>query len=306
MAVLATMTRAQIALLGAPEPEPVPFTRQLVKRPPATSLLQQAPARPYFRKRYLLPIPPDKPLKERLTMRDDGLLVLDLKDTKLTSLEMLAGAPLGSLALSNVAGISELTPLRGMRLSELDLEGTTVKDLSPLSGMSSLRRLKMARTRVADLSPLAGLPLVHLALESTPVTDLRPLKGMPLEELFISSTHVTSLSALTEAPLKWLEAHRVPLLDFAALTGRPLQRLCLLSARVRDLGFVRGMPLKILALGDCQEVRNLRVLSQIPTLESLLLPSDYWLYPGEELEAIAALKTHPGLKQLGAEYMKGT
>lgn len=43
----------------APAPEAVPFARQLVKPPPKAALLQQAPAKPYFRKRYLLPIPPD-------------------------------------------------------------------------------------------------------------------------------------------------------------------------------------------------------------------------------------------------------
>jgi predicted neuraminidase len=42
-----------------PSVEPAPFARQLVKRPPPRPVLRQAPDQPYFRKRYLLPIPPD-------------------------------------------------------------------------------------------------------------------------------------------------------------------------------------------------------------------------------------------------------
>ena len=43
----------------SPVVEPAPFVRQLVKRPPPRTVLLQAPDRPCFRKRYLLPIPPD-------------------------------------------------------------------------------------------------------------------------------------------------------------------------------------------------------------------------------------------------------
>ncbi len=253
-----------------------------------------------------LPIPPDKPLTERLTMREDGLLGLDLSGTKLRNLEALAGAPLGRLNLSNVLAVADLAPLRGMRLSELEVSGTAVKDLSPLSGMSSLRRLYLSRTKVTDLSPLAGLRLVRLELEITMVSDLSPLKGMPLEWLAVNNTHVISLSALTGMPLKWLEANAVPVLDFTPLVGVPLEALSLQQTRVRDLGFVRGMPLKLLMLYGCEEVRNLSVLSDIPTLETLLLPGDYRTFPPEEVKAIAALKTHPHLKQIAADFMRGS
>jgi formylglycine-generating enzyme required for sulfatase activity/predicted neuraminidase len=43
----------------APEPEQVSLVRQLVKSIPAPTVLKQAPAQSYFRKRHLLPMPPD-------------------------------------------------------------------------------------------------------------------------------------------------------------------------------------------------------------------------------------------------------
>ncbi len=282
-----------------PAAELLPVTRLLGKE---KEVLLQA----WLARLKDLPIPPDKPLKDRLTMREDGLLGLDLSGTKLGSLEVLAGAPLGGLNLSGVERVSDLAPLREMHLSELNLNRTSVKDLSPLSGMTSLRSLDLVQTKVSELTPLAGIPLVHLDVEQTFVTDLGPLEGMPLEWLDLTYTRVTSLSALTGMSLKTFVANSVPVLDFTPLAGQPLEALSLQRTHVRDLGFVRGMPLKTLMIFGCEEVRNLRVLSDIPSLEALLLPSDYGSFPPEEVNAIAALKTHPRLKQIAAEFMRGS
>ena len=45
------------------------------------------------------------------------------------------------------------------------------------------------------------------------------------------------------------------------------------------------------------------MLSEIKSLELLLLPAEYFTLPGEDLEAIGRLRTHPKLRQLGAEIM---
>ncbi|MEY4387381.1 MAG: hypothetical protein RLY20_2664 [Verrucomicrobiota bacterium] len=49
-----------------PEPEQVSLARQNVKAPPKAKLLKQAPAQPYFRKRYLIPMPPDNATSEAI------------------------------------------------------------------------------------------------------------------------------------------------------------------------------------------------------------------------------------------------
>jgi|GEM_PF-278478 len=49
-----------------PQPQPVPFARQMVKPPPAAQFLNQAPNKPYFRKRHLLPMPPDNATPEAI------------------------------------------------------------------------------------------------------------------------------------------------------------------------------------------------------------------------------------------------
>lgn len=52
--------------LAAFELEQVPFARQFVKQTPREDILKQAPTKPYFRKRALLPMPPDNATPEAI------------------------------------------------------------------------------------------------------------------------------------------------------------------------------------------------------------------------------------------------
>jgi hypothetical protein len=70
--------------------------------------------------------------------------------------------------------LSDLSPLRGMPLAELECGNTAVSDLSPLRGMP-VENLSCHHTQVSDLSPLRGMPLVGLNCDNTPVSDLSPL-----------------------------------------------------------------------------------------------------------------------------------
>ncbi|MBY0456277.1 MAG: hypothetical protein K2V38_02960, partial [Gemmataceae bacterium] len=96
--------------------------------------------------------------------------------------------------------IADLTPLRGLKLEQLDLVGTETANLTGLQGMP-LRELNLHATPVADLSPLKGLPLTYLNVHRTKVRDLSPLKGMPLTNLNVLETAVVDLSPLKGAPL---------------------------------------------------------------------------------------------------------
>ena len=63
-----------------------------------------------------------------------------------------------------------------IRPNVLDLSGTSVSDLTPLQGLTSLQTLNLyAATSVSDLTPLQGLTsLQTLDLTGTEVTDLAP------------------------------------------------------------------------------------------------------------------------------------
>ena len=88
----------------------------------------------------------------------------------------------------------DLTVLAGMNtLEHLYFEGTTISDLSPLKGMK-LTTLTMCTNPVSDLSPLEGMKLTFLHCGGTKVSDLSPLDGMPLTHLNCAGTKVSDAS----------------------------------------------------------------------------------------------------------------
>ena len=91
--------------------------------------------------------------------------------------------------------LSDLSPLRGLKLTFLNCSFSLVSDLSPLAGMP-LVELWCNQTAVSNLSPLRGMPLARLHIQETPVSDLSPLKGMPLTVLQCNETQVSDLSPI--------------------------------------------------------------------------------------------------------------
>ena len=253
-----------------------------------------------------LPVSAEKPLKDRLTVREDGRLALDLSDTKVVDLSPLAGAPLAVLNVSAskaVGELSDLTPLRGTDLVELNITGTSVSDLSPLRDMRTLEKLDMAATKVSDLGALGALRLKSLQIHGCAIRDLTPIRKMPLEEINLRATRVADLSPLIGMPIKSIDLTFAPVLDFSALAELPLEKCYFQRNRITDLSVLRGKSLKELVLWGCVDARNFAVLPEIKTLELLLLPSEYRQLPPEDYAAIGALRNHPNLRQIGSEIM---
>jgi Leucine-rich repeat (LRR) protein len=120
--------------------------------------------------------------------------------------------------------LSDLSPLKGMQLTQLFCFGTQTSDLSPLKGMQ-LTTLFCTGTQVSDLSPLRGMPLTLLTLRGTRVSDLSPLTSMStLGSLTVNGTKVTpaSIAALqTALPNCKIEWDGVPSASPAGEDARP-------------------------------------------------------------------------------------
>jgi serine/threonine protein kinase len=253
-----------------------------------------------------LPIPADKPLKDRLSLAESGRLALDLSSTSLSDLSPISGMPIDSLSLTNCRQVIDLTPLHGLLLRTLLLNNTSVRDLSSMRHQTNLVRLYARGTPIADLTPLQGLKLQYLDLaDCNHLTDIQPLAGMPLIELRLRSTRVTSLAPLRGMPLKMLDLTSVPALDFESLSGLPLEKLYLQSVGVGNLSFLKGMPLKHLTLWNANEARGFSVLSGLETLELLMLPQNVYELPEPELRALESLQKHPTLRQIAADVQGG-
>jgi eukaryotic-like serine/threonine-protein kinase len=255
-----------------------------------------------------LPISVAKPLKDRLTVRDDSRLALDLSDTKVTDLSPLAGAPLAVLNLSSSkeqSDLIDLSPLRGLDLVELNISRTSVADLTPLHEMHGLKQLNVAETKVTGLSPLNDLQLEGLNLTGTRTFDIAALRGMKLKRLSLRDTRVADLSPLAGMPLTFFDATAIPAADYSPLTGAPLEKCYIQNSPVRDSSFLRDSPVKELVLFNCSELRGYSVLAGLKSLDLLILPQSFRSLPDEDMAAIGALRSHPTLRNIQTEYRTG-
>ena len=137
--------------------------------------------------------------------------------------------------------LSDLSPLKGMKLTSFDCSGSQVCDLSPLKG-TNLTTLDCSYTPVSDLSPLKGMPLTELSCGATGVSDLSPLKGMLLTLLNCKDDkQVTDLSPLKGMPLAILDCRYTPLSDLTLLEDMPLVKVWCEFKPERDAELLRSI-----------------------------------------------------------------
>jgi Leucine-rich repeat (LRR) protein len=147
--------------------------------------------------------------------------------------------------------LGDLTPLKGMKLTELYCHDTQVADLSPLRGMP-LTNLECFDTKVSDLSPLKDMKLMALSCSNTKVSDLSPLKDMKLTALYCSGTPVSDLSPLKDMKLTTLNCGGTPVSDLSPLKDMNLTWLNCGGTRVSDLSPLKDMKLTYL---HCENTR---------------------------------------------------
>jgi hypothetical protein len=91
--------------------------------------------------------------------------------------------PVGKRAALPAGKLADLSPLEGLKLKSLALEGCQVRDLVPLREMP-IEVLLLPRTQVENLRPIEKMPLRSLNIEGTRVTNLAPLTYVPLRTLW--------------------------------------------------------------------------------------------------------------------------
>ncbi len=134
---------------------------------------------------------------------------------------------------------SDLNSLRMFhRLESLRLNDST-SDITPLAGLTQLKKFVLSKTNVTDISALANLTqLKLLVIREAPLLDITPLAGLTqLKELVLSKTNVTDISALANmTQLEKLVIREAPISDIAPLAGMTqLKELNLRNTDVTDL-----------------------------------------------------------------------
>jgi hypothetical protein len=167
-----------------------------------------------------------------------------------------------------VKTLEDLSPLTGMHLGDLSIQGSVVSDLRPLKGME-LSHFVCTATPVSDLWPLRGMPLRDVQIAYTAVADLSPLKGMNLQTLNCDGCKgVSDLSPLKGMPLTRLHLRDTRVSDLSPLRGMRLIHLDYTNALVTDIAPLGAMPLKEVRC-DFQPGRDAAILRSIRSLETI-------------------------------------
>lgn len=155
----------------------------------------------------------------------------------------LIGKSLGSVYVSDVTQITSLTArVKGIRdiedlryftaLEELDLYGNQITDLSPLGGLSKLKKLNISRNYTGlfdkfggtgmSLQGISSLVLLeNLEADGNGITDLSPIADLVnLKYLSLSENSITSVEALSKlTQLTTLYMGRNQISDISPLAG---------------------------------------------------------------------------------------
>ena len=173
------------------------------------------------------------------------------------------GRSRGPVTLSEAAG-----------LVVLDLRSNKIEDVSPLTALTRLWRLRLSGNRIVDVSPLASLTnLRELSLSSNEIVDVSPLTALTrlywLELSYNEIIDVSPLAALTDLSILDLNGNEI--IDVSALA--PLSSLESLSL---DDNLIDVSPLAALTnlerlyLGD-NAILDVSALASLSSLESLWL-----------------------------------
>lgn len=211
----------------------------------------------------------------QFTKAGGKIIAVNLMHSEAKTIEPLRGLPLKYLDLTELP-IADLSPLSGMPLNELYLEGTQVQSLDALRGLP-LRVLRMEHTLVTDLSPLEGMPLEQLNVYNTQVTDISVISKMPLNTLWVSGSRVNDLSPLRDIPLESLDIENTPVTDLEPLAGKTsLKRLNIAGTDVTDLRPLRGLRLERLIFSPERITLGMEIVREMSSLQSL----------GEDFESV--------------------
>jgi serine/threonine protein kinase len=104
---------------------------------------------------------------------------LYLDDPSLVALDILKGMPLRSLSLVGCSSLSDLSPLRDMKLHVLNISRSAVSDLSPLNGMPLVELSLDGCNRIVDFSPLKNVPTLEKLLLPKNARNIDFLRSQP-------------------------------------------------------------------------------------------------------------------------------
>lgn len=201
------------------------------------------------------PITDFTPLYTLTSLRTLSMKNIEVTDSQLTELQdALPNCSIyADKAIEEVEEITLGSRTFKSDVTELDLSGETITDLSALSRCTGLQRLDLHNCGISDISGLVDLQsLVWLDISENEIDDLRPL--MTLEDLDYLDAHENRIKDVTVLlylkGLTELDLSSNPISGFTSIAR--LENLTKLS--LRDTGMIDG------ALDSLSELKKLTQL----------------------------------------------
>lgn len=200
---------------------------------------------------------------------------ITVNDCPAQTVHALDDLPMSKFQVNGAGQIRDIAPLANCPLTTLEIGECPIKNLNVVANFPALTELCVQSTPVRDLSPLRGRQLQRIVMYNTPVRDLSPLEGMPLRMLYMANVPATNLNVLAGLPLeKVYLGHPDLVMDLSSLAGKKLSILGLVG-RVNAFAPLKDMSLSLLLLSfDWARVPDAAKLPEyIPALETLeILP----------------------------------
>jgi hypothetical protein len=203
---------------------------------------------------------------------------LSRETTDLEALRQLSGMPIGRLDLPSEAGISDLSPLSGLDISEINLGYALVEDLTALRGLP-LKHVDLRHCR--ELKSVDGLQNMGLSdlqfYYNRKLESLEGMQGNLVEELDLGDMRsLVDISALKNTPLRKLRlrgpgdqsGRLTALAGLGSLDGLQGTVLSELSVEnmpaINSLEPLRGLPLRTLKVTYCPALSDIEPLMDAP------------------------------------------
>ena len=204
-------------------------------------------------------------------MNVERLERLNISDTTIKDLSRLKDAKkLKDISFSNTQ-VTNISPLKGIKLNKAHLTGTAVSDISPIAS-PSLTELHISGSYISDLSSLKNAyNLEILTANNCGISNSSALKGLPLKVLDLSGNlKIDSIETIKSSRLEYLDINGTSVKNIDNLAGAPLRELNISKTPVIDLAFVGTLQkLKKLIMIDSKEVDSLKPLLSVKTLHEL-------------------------------------
>ena len=205
----------------------------------------------------------------------------------------------------SIKGISFLAGLTSLRHLDLashrirDLPGHKIRDLSPLAGLRSLKTLKLSSNyELRNLAPLAALTgLEELSLRYINIEDLGPLAGLTsLHSLDLDYNHISDLGPLADlTALERLSLQVNQIRDISPLARMTSMKYLLLEYnKISDISSLQDMASMVVFAARNNNIQELGPLSRMISLRRLDLA-------GNRVKDITPLSDMTSLEKLSLE-----